>query len=73
MRFISRMRETGCGVALEDFGNGLTSFVKLEALPVDFVKIGGQYVRGVAEDPVFGTLVSAVNQNRHAHGHCHDR
>ena len=31
-------------------------------LPIDYVKIGGHYVRGVVEDPVFGTLVSAVNQ-----------
>ena len=26
------------------------------------MKISGHYVRGVAEDPVYGTLVSAVNQ-----------
>jgi len=62
VRLISQIRATGCGVTLEDFGNGLTSFAYLKALPVDFVKIGGHYVRGVAEDPVYGTLVSAVNQ-----------
>jgi len=59
---ISQIRATGCGVTLEDFGNGLTSFAYLKSLPVDFVKISGHYVRGVAEDPVYGTLVSAVNQ-----------
>ena len=48
--------------ALEDFGNGLTSFAYLKALPVDFVKIGGHYVRAVVDDPVYGTLVSAVNR-----------
>jgi EAL domain-containing protein (putative c-di-GMP-specific phosphodiesterase class I) len=26
------------------------------------VKIGGHYVRGVVSDPVYGTLVSTVNQ-----------
>jgi len=43
-------------------GNGLTSFAYLRALVVDYVKISGHYVRGVVDDPVYGTLVSTVNQ-----------
>jgi len=62
VRLISEIRAAGCGVGLDDFGNGLTSFAHLKALPVDYVKIGGHYVRGVLEDPVYGTLVSTVNQ-----------
>lgn len=62
VRLIAEIRAVGCGVGLDDFGSGLASFAHLKALPVDFVKIGGHYVRGVVEDPVFGTLVSAVNE-----------
>jgi EAL domain-containing protein (putative c-di-GMP-specific phosphodiesterase class I) len=62
VRLISDIRAAGCGIGLDDFGSGLTSFAHLKALPVDYVKIGGHYVRGVVDDPVFGTLVSAVNQ-----------
>jgi EAL domain-containing protein (putative c-di-GMP-specific phosphodiesterase class I) len=62
VRLIAEIRATGCGVGLDDFGNGLTSFAHLRALSVDFVKIGGHYVRGVIEDPVYGTLVSTVNE-----------
>jgi diguanylate cyclase (GGDEF)-like protein/PAS domain S-box-containing protein len=62
VRLVSEIRTTGCGIGLDDFGSGLTSFAHLRALPVDFVKIGGHYVRGVVDDPVYGTLVSVVNQ-----------
>jgi EAL domain-containing protein (putative c-di-GMP-specific phosphodiesterase class I) len=62
VRLVSEIRAAGCGVGLEDFGNGLTSFAYLRALLVDYVKISGHYVRGIADDPVYGTLVSTVNE-----------
>ena len=62
VRLISEIRAVGCGFGLDDFGGGLASFVHLKALKVDYVKIGGHYVRGVAEDPVYGSLVSAVHE-----------
>jgi EAL domain-containing protein (putative c-di-GMP-specific phosphodiesterase class I) len=62
VRLIAEIRATGCGVGLDNFGNSLASFAHLKALSVDYVKIGGHYIRGVADDPVYGTLVRAVNE-----------
>jgi len=62
VRFLSRVRNTGCATALEDFGSGMTSFTYLKTLPVDFLKIGGPFVAGVVDDPAYGSIVGAVNQ-----------
>jgi EAL domain-containing protein (putative c-di-GMP-specific phosphodiesterase class I) len=62
VRLIAELRAAGCGVGLEDFGSALSSFAHLKALLVDYVKIGGHYVRSLAGDPVYSTLVSAVNE-----------
>lgn len=61
-RFLAEIRTTGCGMALEDLGSGVTALTYLKALPVDFLKIGGRFVGEVVEDPMYGSIVSAVNQ-----------
>ena len=62
VRLISEAQAMGCGIGLDNFGNSLASLAHLKALPVDYVKIGGHYVRGVADDPVYGALVGAVKE-----------
>lgn len=49
VRFLSRLRDLGCKVAIDDFGAGYTSFRNLQALVVDCVKIDGAFIRGLAE------------------------
>lgn len=67
-RFMSVLRERGACFALDDFGSGLSSFSYLKALPIDFLKIDGQFVREIAEDPVSNAIVAAINQMSHAMG-----
>ena len=50
-QFISRLRELGCGVAIDDFGAGYTSFRNLQLLNFDMVKIDGSYIQGIARSP----------------------
>lgn len=44
-RFLSRLHELDCQVAIDDFGAGYTSFRNLQALVVDCVKIDGAFIR----------------------------
>ena len=50
-RFVSRLRDMGCRVAIDDFGAGYTSFRNLHMLRVDMVKIDGAYVRELTTSP----------------------
>lgn len=43
IRFVEQLRELGCGVAIDDFGAGFTSFRNLRAMPVDVLKLDGTF------------------------------
>ena len=47
-RFVTRLRDMGCRVAIDDFGAGYTSFRNLHNLRVDTVKIDGEYVKNLS-------------------------
>lgn len=60
-RLIEQVRAHGCAFGLDDFGSGLSSFAYLQALPVDFLKIDGAFVRDVVDDPVDRAIVRSIN------------
>lgn len=61
-RFTRTARELGCRIALDDFGSGLSSFLHLKKLAVDYVKISGQLIAGMAKDEIDGAVVAAARQ-----------
>ncbi len=64
-RMISILKGMGIRFALDDFGSGLSSFSYLKHLNVDFVKIDGSFIRGMAGSPVDCRMVEAINQLAH--------
>jgi diguanylate cyclase (GGDEF)-like protein/PAS domain S-box-containing protein len=55
--FIAAMRQLGVRIALDDFGTGVASFGCLKLLPVNMLKIDGQFVRDILHDRVDHTAV----------------
>ncbi|MDB5894814.1 MAG: hypothetical protein JWQ88_2345, partial [Rhodoferax sp.] len=51
-RFIEQAHALGIGIALDDFGAGASSFGYLKSLKADKLKIDGQFVRDVIDDPL---------------------
>jgi len=56
------MASRGCLIALDDFGSGLSSFNYLRTLPINYLKIDGNFVQNVASDPIDRSMVEAIVQ-----------
>ena len=67
-QFLSRARAAGCGVILDDFGAGHSSFTYLRQFPVDGVKIDGSFIRQMAGSEVDRAIVESINTIGHRLG-----
>jgi EAL domain-containing protein (putative c-di-GMP-specific phosphodiesterase class I) len=45
--FVTRVKDLGCSIAIDDFGSGYTSFRNLRKLGVDVLKIDGAFVQSM--------------------------
>jgi diguanylate cyclase (GGDEF)-like protein len=63
--FIHAIKKTGCRVCLDKFGSAEASLARLEALPIDYVKIDGALVKHIAADPKDLMVVRSLNELGH--------
>ncbi|MYN05927.1 EAL domain-containing protein [Pseudoduganella aquatica] len=66
--FMARLKTLGCRFSLDDFGSGLSSFAYLKALPVDYLKIDGMFIRDIKQNTINYALVKAINEVGHVMG-----
>lgn len=66
--FAQTVTEMGCGLGLDDFGTGFSSFSYLKELPIQHLKIDLEFIRDLCSSPVNQRLVQAMVQFAKAFG-----
>jgi diguanylate cyclase (GGDEF)-like protein/PAS domain S-box-containing protein len=65
-QFIKELQMLGC--CLDDFGSGMCSFSYLRNLPVDYLKIDGEFIRNIVDNPIDAAMVEAMTRISHLMG-----
>jgi diguanylate cyclase (GGDEF)-like protein/PAS domain S-box-containing protein len=60
--FGKTLRDLGCGLALDDFGAGFASFYNLKHMPLDWLKIDGDFITNLATSETDQLLVRHMTE-----------
>lgn len=60
VKLVDFLHEIGCKLALDDFGSGVSSFGYLKTLPVDYLKIDGQFIKNIDNSDVDKEMVKCM-------------
>jgi diguanylate cyclase (GGDEF)-like protein len=66
--FAQAVTQMGCGLGLDDFGTGFSSFSYLKELPIQHLKIDVEFIRNLPSSPTDQRLVQALVQFAKAFG-----
>jgi diguanylate cyclase (GGDEF)-like protein len=67
-QFASGVAKLGCQLALDDFGTGFASFYYLKHLPFDYLKIDGEFIRELPNNPTDQLVVKSIAEIAHGLG-----
>lgn len=65
---VNDLKVLGCQIALDDFGDNISSFSYLKDLPFDYLKITGDLIRKVSEEPINLEMIKTINKISHMMG-----
>jgi diguanylate cyclase (GGDEF)-like protein/PAS domain S-box-containing protein len=60
--FFKQMKQHGVRLSLDDFGSGVSSFSYLKNLPVDYLKIDGQFIKDLIENQIGQATVKCMTE-----------
>ena len=58
--FIKELKKHNCKFSLDGFGNGLGSFSYLKSMPVDYIKINGDFIKEISNDAIDRAMVESI-------------
>lgn len=59
-QFVLNLKDEGFKLAIDDFGSGFSSFHYLKHLPIDYVKIEGEFIANMANDSRDMAFVNSI-------------
>ncbi|WP_297310479.1 bifunctional diguanylate cyclase/phosphodiesterase [Neptuniibacter sp.] len=59
--FVMNLKDQGFKLAIDDFGSGFSSFHYLKHLPIDYVKIEGEFIANMANDARDMAFVNSIS------------
>jgi EAL domain-containing protein (putative c-di-GMP-specific phosphodiesterase class I) len=54
------LQNHGCRFALDDFGTGFSSYGYIKSLPIDYIKISGDFIQDIRHDHVDKVMVKSM-------------
>jgi EAL domain-containing protein (putative c-di-GMP-specific phosphodiesterase class I) len=58
--FVRKLKNEGFRFAIDDFGSGYSSFYYLKYLPVDFLKIEGEFIKTLPNSPTDRVFIEGI-------------
>jgi len=60
-QFINELKLDGFKLAIDDFGSGFSSFHYIKRFPIDFIKIEGEFIANMLQDPRDHAFVQSIS------------